>query len=437
MPTSRHDEYLQLLPSRWEAVPIEALGDLVGGGTPSRANPANWGGGIPWVTPGEVTELDGRKYVRHTRERITEVGLASSAAKVVPAGSVLITTRATIGAVAVAGLPLTTNQGFRTLVPYETADADFYFHLFRLIASEFKRFGSGSTFDEISRRLLGAVVVPRPEVDEQRAIANVLDAADDAIECVSRRIAKLSNLRLGFVHQLLTRGLDSRGRIRSDTDEFADSVAGHHPREWAVDTLDAVVDQDRPIVYGILMPGRGFDGPGAVPVIKVKDIVGGSVVKDGLLRTTPEIDKEYKRSRLVGGDLLFTIRGTVGRMAFVPPSLDAANITQDTARIAVTGANPVFVREWLNSFSTQRFIDLNTVGQAVRGINLGDLRKVPIALPPRDEQDEIAVAVESFDVALALEKQRLTELSSIKRGLSRDLLTGAVTVDVASFEEAA
>ena len=437
MAGSRHDEYLQLLPLRWEKAAIEELGDLVGGGTPSRANPANWDGEISWLTPGEVTELDGRKFVRHTRERITEVGLAASAAKLVPVGSVLITTRATIGGVAVAGLPLTTNQGFRTLVPNETADPDFYFHLFKLIAPEFKRFGSGSTFDEISRRLLGAIVVPRPEVGEQRAIANVLDAADDAIECVSRRIAKLSNLRLGFVHQLLTRGLDSRGRIRSDTDQFADSVVGQHPREWVVSTLDSVVDRERPIVYGILMPGRGYEGPGAVPVIKVKDILGGAVVKDGLLSTTPEIDKEYKRSRLVAGDLLFTIRGTVGRMAFVPPSLNGANITQDTARIAVTGANPVFVREWLDSFSARRFIDLNTVGQAVRGINLGDLRQVPIALPPRGEQDDIAGAVESFDVALALEKQRLTELSSIKRGLSRDLLTGAVRVDVASFEKAA
>jgi type I restriction enzyme S subunit len=438
MTGSRHDEFLAALPRRWEKVSIDDLGDLVGGGTPSRANPAYWGGDIPWVTPGEVTELNGSKYIRHTRERITQAGLAGSAAKLLPQGSVLITTRATLGAVAIAGVRLTTNQGFRTLVPNSSADSDFYFHLFKLVASEFKRLGSGSTFDEISRRLLGAVVLPRPEVDEQRAIAHILDAADQAMEAVERRIKKLSMIRLGFVAELLSRGLSSSGELRSETDDLVDSDdVGRHPADWSVDQLASVVDRDRPIVYGVLMPGRGYDGPGAVPVIKVKDIIGGQVMKDGLLRTTPEIDQEYRRSRLAAGDLLFTIRGTVGRMAFVPASLDGANITQDTARIAVKGANSIYVREWLDSFSARKFVDLNTIGQAVRGINLGALRKLPIALPPLDEQDAIAAAIGAFDSTLSLEKERLRELTSIKLGLARDLLSGAVEADLAMAEKAA
>src|SRR5437870_5197303 len=95
----------------------------------------------------------------------------------------------------------------------------------------------------------------------------------------------------------------------------------------------------------ILMPGRGFRG--GVPVIKVKDIRDGKVDTSDLLLTDPKIDEAYFRSRVRPGDLLFTIRGTVGRTALVPPTLEAANITQDTARIALSDSDPRFVRRWL------------------------------------------------------------------------------------------
>jgi type I restriction enzyme S subunit len=425
---SRHAEYLARLPDNWERVPLAELGELVGGGTPSRGNPAFWNGDIPWVTPGEITDLNGCKWLLRTRDKITQAGLQASAAKLLPANSVLITTRATIGAVALAGLSVSTNQGFRSLVPSQSADPEFYFHLLTWIAPEFKRLGCGSTFDEISRADLGNIVVPRPPKEQQEGIAAVLDAADRAIEGASSRIDKLMVLRVGLAQDLLTRGLGDDGHLRCpEMDEFVDSPLGAIPKSWRVGSLEEVIDPDRPVVYGILMPGAGYDGPSGVPVVKVKDIIDGEVLSDGLLLTSPEIDREYRRSRLEPGDLLFTIRGTVGRMAFVPDRLDGANITQDTARLAVADANPVYVREWLDSLHARSFIDLNTIGQAVRGINLSDLRRLPIALPPPDEQDMIAAVVAASGRVIRAERKRLAKLRAVKRALAEALLSGRVT----------
>src|SRR5438093_12421480 len=106
----------------WDDVAIENLGEIVGGGTPSRANPSFWNGLIPWVTPSEITALRG-KYLWNTQEKITSDGLVGSAAKLLPVDSVIVSTRATLGETAIAAVPLATNQGFKSIIPNEHTDS--------------------------------------------------------------------------------------------------------------------------------------------------------------------------------------------------------------------------------------------------------------------------------------------------------------------------
>jgi type I restriction enzyme S subunit len=174
------------------------------------------------------------------------------------------------------------------------------------------------------------------------------------------------------------------------------------------------------------MPGRGFRS--GVPVIKVKDIKDGQIDTSDLLLTDPRIDEAYRRSRIRTGDLLFTIRGTVGRMAFVPPELDAANITQDTARISLLNTNPFFIARWLEMPISARFIDVHTIGVAVKGINLGDVRRIPVVVPPKSEQDQIARILASHEEMISMECNELACLLKLKSGLMTDLLTGRVRV---------
>lgn len=160
--------------------------------------------------------------------------------------------------------------------------------------------------------------------------------------------------------------------------------------------LNDLIKTDRPITYGILKPGTGF--PGGIPVVKVKDMQNGIIDESDLLLTSPEIDTQYQRSKLCKGDLLISIRGSVGRMAIVPESLEGANITQDTARLTIDESyNSVYVRGVLESAPLQIEMERNIRGVAVKGINIGFLRELQIPICDRDVQDRLAGIYEQTD----------------------------------------
>lgn len=187
--------------------------------------------------------------------------------------------------------------------------------------------------------------------------------------------------------------------------------------------LDDFVDSDSPICYGILKPGKHI--PNGVPVIKVKNIMGGSVLERDLLKTSLEIHQQYKRAEVRYGDLLLTIRGSAGRVAMVPKSLDGANITQDTARIRVSSDDdPWFVFYALQAPSVQRQVELNTIGQAVKGINIAEVRKLKIFHPPRNQQTKIVQILSTWDQAIAATERLLEKSRLRKKGLMQQLLTG-------------
>ena len=205
-----------------------------------------------------------------------------------------------------------------------------------------------------------------PQIEEQRRIAAVLQGYATALDSLHNLEISARTLRKSLL-------FDSAEAIRKNR-----SV-----------TLESVVADGRPITYGIVKPGLPFQG--GIPVIKVRDFPDGVVLEDDLLLTSPEIEKDYKRSRLLPGDLLFSIRGTVGRMAFVPETLEGAQITQDTARLTI-GSNfdPRYVRYMLESPNAVSQVKANTMGLAVQGINLGDLRKVTIPACDLDQQVDLA-----------------------------------------------
>lgn len=157
-----------------------------------------------------------------------------------------------------------------------------------------------------------------------------------------------------------------------------------------------MVEEERPITYGIVKPGHGC--PGGVPVVKVKDMQDGAIDESNLLLTTPELDYQYRRSRLRTGDLLISIRGSVGRLAEIPESLENANITQDTARLTISPQyNKIYVRGVLESPILQWDMEKNIRGVAVKGINIGYLRELKMPVCSRERQDELAMLYQQSD----------------------------------------
>jgi len=292
------------------------------------------------------------------------------------------------------------------------------------------RLDSSTGVPGLNRNDVYALTVERPGRSAREKIAEILDTLETAIHETEAIIAKLKAVKQGLLHDLLTRGIDANGELRPPQAEaphlYKQSPLGWIPKEWEACELDQLIDPVRPVVYGILMPGYGH--PDGVPVVKVKDIIDDQIKLDSLLLTSPQIDREYSRSRLRAGDLLFTIRGTVGRMALVPQQLENANITQDTARLAIKYSDARFVKACLSMHSAARFVAINTLGVAVQGINLRDVRRIPLPKPSTDEAREIADRLDAAAQRLDCEGKKLEKLRLSKAGLMDDLLTGRVRV---------
>lgn len=282
------------------------------------------------------------------------------------------------------------------------------------------RLGQGSSVFHISADRLAGLRIHVPPLSEQKKIAAILSSVDEAIQATQAVIDQTRRVKEGLLQDLLTRGI---GHTR-----FKQTGIGEIPEGWGVVDLRTLVLDERPICYGILKPGGSV--PGGVPVVKVKNIFGGQIDDTDLLLTDPVIDAAYRRSKLRPGDVLVTIRGSTGRVAVVPESLADANITQDTARLSINPerAHRLFVYFALQSRRLQRHIDRHTIGQAVKGINIAEVRKVPLVLPSLAEQGLIVDVLSSNEDQIRRGMKTLSGLVATKAGLLQDLLTGHVRV---------
>lgn len=241
------------------------------------------------------------------------------------------------------------------------------------------------------------VLLPPPV--EQRRCVEALLRADDSVDACRELLVRAGTVHSSAVDALVTGAFASGGSTE----------------------LNSLIEEGRPITYGILKPGVGF--PGGVPVIKVRDFPDGEIMPTDLLLTDPKIDLEYRRSRLRAGDLLMSIRGTIGRLAFVPPLLEAANITQDTARLSVRrDVSREFVRAVLESSPLKLQIRSHTTGLAVQGINIGELRRLRVPMITKAQQDRIADAIEITRVARQAAADRLRDSVALRSAILRAAL---------------
>jgi len=192
----------------WREVKLHDLAEIVSGGTPSSGKAEYWNGGIPWCTPTDITECEGN-FLRATPRTISEAGLAASAATVLPAGTILLCSRATLGEARIAAVPMTTNQGFKSLIAKPETNNFFLYFLIGTLKSRMVELASGSTFLEVSKRDLGSIEILVPHTsEEQAAIAAVLSDMDAEIEALEAQLEKTHYLKSGMMQDLLT------GRVR-------------------------------------------------------------------------------------------------------------------------------------------------------------------------------------------------------------------------------
>jgi type I restriction enzyme S subunit len=198
----------------WAYSTIAGTSRVLGGGTPSTRIATFWGGGIPWFTPAEISP-QGSGLVSTSERTLTEEGLARSGAQLLPAGSVLVTSRASIGNCAISAVPVCTNQGFTSLVPRDVRSTWFLYYWVQQYKGEFVSRAAGSTFVEISARKVETIPIALPSLEEQSAIGNALRDVDMEIAGLGARLDAMRDIKQGLMQELLT------GRTRLTTAEVA------------------------------------------------------------------------------------------------------------------------------------------------------------------------------------------------------------------------
>ncbi len=192
---------------KWKQERLGNICDIVNGGTPATSISEFWHGRIRWCTPTDITSCT-TKYIYDTESKITESGLKSSSATLLPKGTLLLCSRATIGEVRIAGNEICTNQGFKSLIVHENINNEWLYYMVYILKSKMLEKAIGSTFLEISKKDLSELNVVVPELLEQQAIAQILSDMDSEIEQLEKKLAKYQQIKQGMMQELLT------GRIR-------------------------------------------------------------------------------------------------------------------------------------------------------------------------------------------------------------------------------
>jgi type I restriction enzyme, S subunit len=383
----------------WPLKPLEEIAELFGGSTPSRENPSFWGGDIPWVTPTDLPMPDeGISVVSKTKERITRAGLDNSSATVVPKGTVLFSSRATIGKVAVANMPLTTNQGFANFVPHPKVTSRFLAYALWVRREDIARLSGSTTFKEVSRSTLRKYQLPVPPLAEQERIVRLLDEADELQKLRAQADHRTADLIPALFHEMF----------------------GSLERSLPSSTLGELVRDFR---YGTSNKSAS-DGK---PTLRIPNVLEQAVNLDDL-KFVPVSDLDFDRLRLKDGDLLFVRTNgnanNVGRSAvFDVRAINVAGYDADEfiyasylirARLQVEKVLPLFVQHFLASPEGRRALRARAKTSAGQfNINTEGLGTLPIPVPPLPLQEEFAkrvTEIRDLEAKQAASRERLDAL---------------------------
>lgn len=393
-----------LIPDDWEVKSLGEVAIIVGGGTPSTLNSAYWNGDIQWFTPAELS--DSKKYVSKSERTITERGLKESSAKLLPKGTVLLTTRASIGITAILENPASTNQGFQSLIAKNNCCSEFLYYVIPLIKDEMLSRASGSTFAEISAKKLSTITFQLPPLPEQQRIAKALSDVDSLISTTEKLIQKKKNIKQGAMQNLLTGKKRLPGFAK--TTNYKQSELGLIPEDWEVKNLGELFD---------MKAGGDVDKEHfsycKSSLYKYK-IFSNGLENEGIYGYT-DLPK-YK-----GNAITITGRGTVGIAMFREEDFDAV------IRLLVLNSkndnltNNSYITEEINSC-----ISFPNESTGVPQLTVPQIRDIVIALPSKEEQTAIANVLSSMDKEIETLNTKLEKYRNLKTAMMQQLLTGKI-----------
>ena len=456
------------LPKGWKQVEIGDVSKVVSGGTPKASICENFcepsDGGHAWLTPADLSGYK-PKMISHGKRNITDKGLKESSARLMPEGSILFSSRAPIGYVAIAENEISTNQGFKSFVFTDEVVPSYAYYYLKSIRGLAESWGTGTTFKELSSAKAKKLPFFYPSIDEQKRIADKLDSVLAKVEAAQARLDKIPTILKRFRQSVLAAA--TSGELTREwrnnheaivknptlgTEKINESIFRKASRSLPVTPSSWLIVPAGKVLEYVTSGSRGWSkyystNPNDALFLRMSNVRYDTtklILSDLQYVDLPE-KVEGKRSLVKLNDLVVSITADVGRVARITEEITEAYINQHLALLRPTSEiNSEFLAMCIASTS----IGISQVNELKRGatkagLGLDDIRNLAIPLPSLAEQAEIVATVNKFfEQAFIVEKQynaaktRLDKLtqSILTKAFKGELLTSPVESEIKKIE---
>ena len=405
-------EWLGDMPAHWGVRRLRTISSVLNGATPSSNTQEYWDGEIVWITPQDLGSAT-TKFIMSGERNITLAGYKSCATTLAKAGSLVVSTRAPIGHVAILEVSACVNQGCRLIVSESTTvKSEFLYFILSTAKDELTSLGKGTTFAELSNETLSSFIVPMPPLPEQTTIVRYLN---HATECISRYInakerliSLLEEQRQAVIHRAVTQGLDPNVRFKPSGNELLGNVPDH----WEIRRLKSICSMKS----GDYISGIKIESMGKYPVY------GGN----GIRGYTSDYNKD-------GNFVLIGRQGALcGNVHVVRGRFWA------TEHAVIATLRPEHVVDWFGFIL--KITNLNQYSIAAAQPGLAVERILNIALPVPSQTDQFAIAeflkktTTDIDAAISRAHREIELLKEYRTRLNADVVTGKLDVREVAFK---
>ena len=415
------------IPIHWKIAKTKRISTIHSGATPNSNVKEYWGGEINWYTPADVGSDNSKKILDTSIRKITELGLSSSSCKLVPENSLVLTTRAPVGNVAISNEVFTTNQGCRALTPTSQCKAEFLYYYFLTQSNSLNVFGNGTTFVELTKDNLGMFPVPLPPISEQDQIVKYLDEkttkVDSLINRLKKKIDLLKEYRMTLVGQCVTKGLNPAVEMKDSGIEWIGAIPVH----WGVLKLKHRYQ----VTLGKMLTSRDRGGMVQGPYLRSQNVQDGffdlSDVNLMWFNST-----ELKRLRLKPGDLLINEGGQVGRCAIWNGDIDPCFFQNSLNRVRAEIGCINFVFYLFQLYFHTGYFESIVDRVSIPHLTREKLIEVKLPNPPLSEQLKITKYLDNnisnFDALVDKIERKIELLREYRQTLISNVVTGKIRV---------
>jgi type I restriction enzyme S subunit len=372
------------------------------GKTPPTQEVKYFDGEVNWYTPGD---LDKGKYLSTSKRTLTNLAFEEKKAVVFPKNTLIVGCIGDIGKLGITVDDCSSNQQLTGIYPNDNVDVNYLYYWFKGNKSLIDSYANNAVVPILNNRTLETIKLPIPPLPQQQKIANILDAADALRQNDKALIAKYDELTQALF-----------------LDMFGDPVS--NPKGWEKIRFDELVSKDCPLTYGIVQPGEEFDN--GVPCVRPVDLVSQYIKIDNLKKIDPIISSKFKRTLLKGGELLLSVRGSVGVISIADDSIKGSNVTRGIVPIWFDSnvSNKLFFYYLYNTKEIQREIKSLARGATLIQINLKDLREIEIIKPNLSLQNQFAERVAVIEEQKAIAQKSIEKSESLFNSLLQKAFKG-------------